>query len=103
MGLESSPGPRPAYQVVPKGIASDPQLHGWGFALSGQAAGLPREARRTAVGSQPFWRLRRVNVQLIYAKTDTQRWADRLDRPAGDLFALQNEITSQIRSRFMLN
>jgi tetratricopeptide (TPR) repeat protein len=33
---------------------------------------------------------------LIDAETDTHLWADRLDRDAGDLFALQNEITSQI-------
>src|SRR6516225_10360421 len=38
----------------------------------------------------------RVSAQLIDAETDTHLWADRLDRDAGDLFALQNEITSQI-------
>ena len=38
----------------------------------------------------------RVSVQLIDAQTDTHLGADRLDRLAGDLFALQNEITSQI-------
>jgi TolB-like protein len=38
----------------------------------------------------------RVSAQLINAETDTHLWADRLDRDAGDLFALQNEITSQI-------
>jgi TolB-like protein/cytochrome c-type biogenesis protein CcmH/NrfG len=38
----------------------------------------------------------RVSVQLIDAETDTHLWADRLDRDAGDLFVLQNEITSQI-------
>jgi TolB-like protein len=38
----------------------------------------------------------RVSVQLIDAETDTHLWADRVDRDAGDLFALQNEITSQI-------
>ena len=36
----------------------------------------------------------RVSAQLIDAETDTHLWADRLDRDAGDLFALQNEITS---------
>jgi TolB-like protein/Tfp pilus assembly protein PilF len=40
----------------------------------------------------------RVSVQLIDAETDTHLWADRLDRDAGDLFVLQNEITSQIAS-----
>jgi adenylate cyclase len=38
----------------------------------------------------------RVSAQLIDAETDTHLWADRLDRDAGDPFALQNEITSQI-------
>jgi len=38
----------------------------------------------------------RVSAQLIDAGTDTHLWADRLDGDAGDLFALQNEITSQI-------
>jgi TolB-like protein len=38
----------------------------------------------------------RVSVQLIDAESDTHLWADRLDRDAGDLFVLQNEITSQI-------
>ena len=40
----------------------------------------------------------RVSAQLIDAETDTHLWADRLDRDAEDLFALQNEITSQIAS-----
>jgi TolB-like protein len=38
----------------------------------------------------------RVSAQLIDAETDTHLWADRLDRDVGDLFVLQNEITSQI-------
>jgi TolB-like protein/Tfp pilus assembly protein PilF len=38
----------------------------------------------------------RVSAQLIDAETDTHLWADRLDGDAGDLFALQNEITSRI-------
>jgi adenylate cyclase len=38
----------------------------------------------------------RVNAQLIDAETDAQLWADRFDRDAGDLFALQDEITSRI-------
>jgi TolB-like protein/Flp pilus assembly protein TadD len=38
----------------------------------------------------------RVSAQLIDANTDTHLWAHRLDSDAGDLFALQNEITSRI-------
>jgi len=38
----------------------------------------------------------RVTAQLIDAETDTHLWAERFDRDTGDLFALQNEITSRI-------
>jgi adenylate cyclase len=38
----------------------------------------------------------RVNAQLIDAETDAHLWAERFDRDLGDLFALQNEITSRI-------
>jgi TolB-like protein/DNA-binding winged helix-turn-helix (wHTH) protein/Tfp pilus assembly protein PilF len=40
----------------------------------------------------------RVTAQLIDAETDTHLWAERFDRETGDLFALQNEITSRIAS-----
>jgi adenylate cyclase len=38
----------------------------------------------------------RVNAQLIDAETDAHLWAERFDRDMGDLFALQNEITSRL-------
>ena len=38
----------------------------------------------------------RVNTQLIDAGTGTHLWADRFDRDLGDMFALQNDITSRI-------
>jgi TolB-like protein/class 3 adenylate cyclase len=38
----------------------------------------------------------RVSAQLIDAATDAHLWADRFDRNTGDLFALQNEITSRL-------
>jgi len=38
----------------------------------------------------------RVNAQLIDAQTDAHLWAEQLDGDIGDLFALQNEITSRI-------
>jgi adenylate cyclase len=38
----------------------------------------------------------RVNAQLIDAESDANLWAERFDRDAGDLFALQDEITSRI-------
>jgi TolB-like protein/Tfp pilus assembly protein PilF len=38
----------------------------------------------------------RVNAQLIDTETDAHLWAERFDGDIGDLFALQNEITSRI-------
>ena len=38
----------------------------------------------------------RVSAQLIDATTDAHLWTERFDRYIGDLFALQNEITSRI-------
>jgi TolB-like protein/Tfp pilus assembly protein PilF len=38
----------------------------------------------------------RVNAQLINAETDAQLWAERFDGEVGDMFDLQNEITSRI-------
>jgi adenylate cyclase len=38
----------------------------------------------------------RVNAQLIDAQTDAHLWAERFDYDIGDLFVLQNEITSRI-------
>jgi TolB-like protein len=38
----------------------------------------------------------RVNAQLIDAETAAHLWAERFDLDAGDLFALQNQVTSRI-------
>jgi adenylate cyclase len=38
----------------------------------------------------------RINAQLIDAETDTHLWAERFENETGDLFALQNEVTSRI-------
>ena len=38
----------------------------------------------------------RVNTQLIDAESGAHLWAERFDRDIGDLFALQDEITSRI-------
>ncbi len=40
----------------------------------------------------------RVNAQLIDAETGAHLWAERFDRGAEDLFALQSEVTGQIAS-----
>jgi adenylate cyclase len=44
----------------------------------------------------------RVTAQLIDAETDAHLWAERFDRDMGDLFALQNEITSRIANALNL-
>jgi TolB-like protein/class 3 adenylate cyclase len=44
----------------------------------------------------------RVNAQLIDAETGAHLWAERFDRDIGDLFALQNEITSRIANALNL-
>jgi adenylate cyclase len=38
----------------------------------------------------------RINAQLIDAATDAHLWTERFDRDTGDLFVLQNEITSRL-------
>ena len=38
----------------------------------------------------------RVNAQLVDAETDVHLWAQRFDGDIGDLFALQDEVTSRI-------
>jgi hypothetical protein len=38
----------------------------------------------------------RVNAQLIDAETDVHLWAERFDGDTSDLFALQDEVTSQL-------
>ena len=38
----------------------------------------------------------RVNVQLIDAETGNHLWADRFDKPVGDLFDMQDEIVARL-------
>jgi TolB-like protein len=44
----------------------------------------------------------RFTAQLIDAATDAHLWAERFDRDTGDLFVLQNEITSRIANTLNL-
>jgi len=39
---------------------------------------------------------RPVRAQLIDAETGSHLWADRFERDTGDLFTVQNEITSRL-------
>ena len=38
----------------------------------------------------------RVNVQLIDAETSNHLWAERFDKPIGDIFDMQDEIVSRL-------
>jgi TolB-like protein len=38
----------------------------------------------------------RITAQLVDASSGLRRWAERFDRPAGDVFAIQDEITQAI-------
>jgi TolB-like protein/class 3 adenylate cyclase len=38
----------------------------------------------------------RVSAQLIDARTDTQRWAERYDRDVSDVFAIESELAAKI-------
>ena len=44
----------------------------------------------------------RINTQLVDAETGGHLWAERFDRDIGNLFALQNEITSRIARALQL-
>src|SRR5262249_32933484 len=72
------------------------------FTYKGQVAEAKRVGRELGVryaleGSvRRSGNLVRVNAQLIDADTDAHLWAERFDRTIGDLFALQDEITSRI-------
>jgi adenylate cyclase len=41
----------------------------------------------------------RVNVQLIDAETGNHLWADRFDKPASDLFEMQDEIVARLANQ----
>ena len=41
----------------------------------------------------------RVNVQLIDAETGDHLWADRFDKPAADLFQMQDEIVARLANQ----
>jgi TolB-like protein len=41
----------------------------------------------------------RVNVQLIDAGTGNHLWADRFDKPAADVFEMQDEIVARLASQ----
>jgi DNA-binding winged helix-turn-helix (wHTH) protein/TolB-like protein/Flp pilus assembly protein TadD len=63
-------------------------------ATPGEAA---RRARYVVSGSvERDARLLRVNVRLVDTKSGQQLWADRLERPPQDLFAVQDEVIAKV-------
>jgi TolB-like protein len=42
----------------------------------------------------------RINVQLIDAESGNHLWADRFDKPLGDLFDMQDEIVARLANAF---
>src|SRR5262249_37715364 len=75
---------------------------GTAFAYKGKAAEAKQIGRELGVRYVLEGNVRRssnqvrVNAQLIDAETDAHLWAERFDCDTDDLFALQDEITSQI-------
>ena len=62
--------------------------------LSSQTA---KTARYVVSGSvQRASETLRINVRLIDARTNEQLWSQRIERPFGDLFAVQNEISRSL-------
>jgi TolB-like protein len=72
------------------------------FTYMGKAVGLKQVGRELNVryvleGSvQRGGNQLRINVQLIDAETGANLWADRFDKPAADLFEVQDEIVSHL-------
>ena len=62
------------------------------------AATSPAHAARYVVSGsvQRDFRTIRVNVRFVDTRTGEQLWSERFERPAGDLFALQDEIVKKL-------
>jgi len=73
-----------------------------GLRLISAASGRPdgsreRTARYVISGSvQRYAASLRINVRLIDSQTKEQIWSERFDRPFGDLFAIQDEISRSL-------
>jgi TolB-like protein len=72
------------------------------FTYKGKAVDLKQIGRDLNVGYVLEGSVRRgenrlrVNVQLVDAETGTHLWTDRFDKPAADLFEMQDEVTARI-------
>jgi DNA-binding winged helix-turn-helix (wHTH) protein/TolB-like protein/Flp pilus assembly protein TadD len=68
-----------------------------GLRLIGPSAGKAAEARYVVSGSvQRDGAGLRVNVRLSEARSGEQLWTQRFERPFGDLFSVQNEISRSV-------
>src|SRR6185295_7660911 len=72
------------------------------FTYKGKAVDLKQIGRDLNVGYVLEGSVRRgenrlrVNVQLVDAETGAHLWTDRFDKPAADLFEMQDEVTARI-------
>jgi DNA-binding winged helix-turn-helix (wHTH) protein/TolB-like protein/Tfp pilus assembly protein PilF len=95
-------GSRAEYGYLASGISSDlmtdlSALSGLRLISAGAGKG---SARYLVSGSvQPEAGRLRINVRLTDSRTNQQLWSERFDRPMGDLFAIQNEISRRLSER----
>ncbi len=68
--------------------------------LSASAGRAPADARYVVSGSvQRDAASLRINVRLIDTRSGEQLWTQRFERPLGDLFAIQSEISSSVAAQ----
>lgn len=78
------------------------------FSFAGKDMDIPTIARKLNVGHVLEGSVRRagervrVSVQLIDGRSDTQLWAEDYDRPAGNIFAIQDEIAAEVVEQLKL-
>ena len=93
-------GPGQEHDYLARGIGSDlmtdlSRLRG--LQLISPSAGKAASAAYVVTGSvQRDGSSLRINVRLMNSRTGRQIWTERYDRPFGDLFALQSEITRSV-------
>ena len=93
-------GPGKEHDYLARGIGSDlmtdlSRLRG--LQLIGPSVSKAAAAAYVVTGSVQRDGARvRVNVRLMNARTGEQIWTERYERPFGDLFALQSEITRSV-------
>ena len=93
-------GPGREHDYLARGIASDLMTdlsRLAGLRLIGPSAGKPAQARYVVSGTvQRDGAALRVNVRLGDSRSGEQLWTQRFERPFGDLFAIQSEISRSV-------